>query len=142
MFSTNQLFETALGIKTPWFINEVKFNEDEKRLDIYIDFKKGSEFYYEDEQTSVKGSFKAYDTTNKSWRHLNFFEHEAYLHARVPRIKTDDNKVRIIKTPWEGVNSGFTLLFEAFILQLTKHMPVNVVSKLTGVSNNKLWRIL
>ena len=142
MFNTNQLFETALGIGTPWFITKVEFNEDKKRLDIYIDFKKGSEFYYEDEELSIKGDFKAYDTVKKSWRHLNFFEHEAYLHARVPRVKIDGDKIRRIKTPWEGVNSGFTLLFEAFILQLTKHMPVNVVSKLTGVSNYKLWLIL
>jgi transposase len=142
MFSTNQLFETALGIATPWFIKEVTFDEDKKRLDIHLDFKKGSEFYYKDEELSVEGSYKAYDTVEKTWRHLNFFEHEAYLHARVPRVKIDDNKIRQFKTPWEGVNSGFTLLFEAYILQLTKHMPVNVVSKLTGVSNYKLWRIL
>ena len=89
MFNTNQLFETALGIGTPWFINEVTFNEDKKRLDIYIDFKKGSEFYYEDEEQSIKGDFKAYDTVKKSWRHLNFFEHETYLNARVPRVKID-----------------------------------------------------
>ncbi len=142
MFNTNQLFEIALGIGTPWFINEVTFNEDKKRLDIHIDFKKGSEFHYEDEEQSIKGDFKAYDTVKKSWRHLNFFEHETYLNARVPRVKIDGDKIRLIKTPWEGVNSGFTLLFEAYILQLTKHLPVNVVSKLTGVSNYKLWLIL
>ena len=142
MFSPNKLFEDALGIKFPWSIKDVKFDEKKKRLDIYIDFKKGSEFYYEDEESGIKGTFKAYDTVEKTWRHLNFFQHEAYLHARVPRVKIDNTKTRRVKPPWEGVNSGFTLLFEALILQLAIHMPVNVVSKITGVSNYKLWNIL
>jgi transposase len=142
MFSPNKLFEDALGIKSPWSIKEVKFDEKKQRLDIYIDFQKGAEFYYEDEESGIKGTFKAYDTIDKTWRHLNFFQHEAYIHARVPRIKIDDNKTRRVKSPWEGVKSGFTLLFEAFILQLAVHMPVNVVSKITGVSNYKLWNIL
>jgi transposase len=29
-----------------------------------------------------QAEIKAYDTQEKSWRHLNFFQHEAYLSAR------------------------------------------------------------
>lgn len=142
MFSQNKLFEDALGIKSPWFIKEIKFDEKQQQLNIDIDFKKGAEFYYEDLNLGIKGTFKAYDTTKKTWRHLNFFQHKTYLHARVPRIKIDNNIVRRVKSPWEGINSGFTLLFEAYILQLAAHLPVNVISKITGVSNYKLWNIL
>ena len=70
------------------------------------------------------GQYKAYDTIEKEWRHLNFFEHECYLHARVPRIKTPDNKIHLIMPYWSGLQNGFTLLFEALILQLSKGMPV------------------
>jgi transposase len=73
---------------------------------------------------------------------LNFFEHKCHIIARVPRIQTGDGKVRLIKTPWEGANSGFTLLFEALILQLASNMPVNKVSKLTGISNYRIWELL
>jgi transposase len=86
--------------------------------------------------------YKAYDTVQKTWRHLNFFEHECHLHARVPRIKRDDGKVRLIPTPWDGQVSGFTLLFEALLMQLCKAMPVHNVSQLTGVSDHKIWRVL
>lgn len=61
-----------------------------------------------------------------------------HLHARVPRIKRDDGKVRLIPTPWEGKVSGFTLLFEALLIQLCKAMPVHNVSDLTGVSDHKI----
>ncbi|SMG64999.1 hypothetical protein BMETH_294011511152, partial [methanotrophic bacterial endosymbiont of Bathymodiolus sp.] len=49
------------------------------------------------------------------------------------RIKRDDGKFRLTPTPWEGKDSGFTLLFEALLIQLCKAMPVHNVSDLTGV---------
>ena len=69
----------------------MKFDVKSKRLDVYIDFKKGSTFSYENIETKEEtidgqkskieisrenfNNLKAYDTKNKSWRHLNFFEH-------------------------------------------------------------------
>jgi len=137
-----ELFQQALHINAPWLIKSVDFNADKKRLDIYIDFKKGSTFVDPDETSDSAKMYKAYDTVQKTWQHLNFFEYECHLHARVPRIKRDDGKVRLIPTPWEGKVSGFTLLFEALLIQLCKAMPVHNVSKLTGVSDHKVWRVL
>jgi len=136
------LFARALHLETPWFISELDFNELDKRLVIFVDFKKGSKFDYSHSDDNISGTFPVYDTVQKSWQHLNFFEHECHISARVPRIKTDDGKVRLIKTPWEGMNNGFTLLFEALLLQLSSNMPVNKVSKLTGISNYRIWELL
>ena len=83
-----------------------------------------------------------HDTKEKTWRHLNFFEHECYLTARVPRICKQDNKVELITTPWEGKVKGFTLLFEALILQLCTAMPVLPASKIVNVSDDKIWLML
>lgn len=137
-----QLFEQALHITNPWFIKDIEFDPNSKRLDIHIDFYKGSVFHYESKEDKVQGGFKAYDTQVKEWRHLNFFEHECYLHARVPRIKITKEKIRLIKPPWSGLSNGFTLLFEALVIQLASHMPVNTVSKITNESNDKLWLLL
>lgn len=38
--------------------------------------------------------------------------------------------------------SGFTLLFEALLIQLCKSMPVHNISQLTGVSDYLIWRVL
>jgi len=133
----------ALNVTDPWFVSDLKFDVDAKRLDVYIDFKKGSVFEYID--TDSKQEFKdlkAYDTKDKIWRHLNFFEHECYLHARVPRVKLPDDKVKLIQTPWEGLSNGFTLLFEALLLQLCQAMPVNKVASITKTSDDKLWDML
>ena len=136
------LFQRALGINSPWFIKSMDFDENTKRLDIEIDFKRGSTFTDIDEKTDSPKSYKAYDTVKKTWRHLSFFQHECYLHARVPRIKRDDGRVRLIPPPWSGVVSGFTLLFEALLIQLCKVMPIHNISQLTGVSDYKIWRVL
>ena len=137
-----ELFQQALHIDSPWLIKSIDFDADKKRLDIHIDFKRGSTFSDPDTGDAIGKMYKAYDTVQKTWQHLNFFEYECHLHARIPRIKRDDGKVRLITAPWEGKVSGFTLLFEALLIQLCKAMPVHNVSELTGVSDHKIWRVL
>jgi transposase len=135
------IFEKALGIEAPWSVVNVSFDTTAKRLDIQIDFERGSTFRFE--QDGVVGHYKAYDTLDKEWRHLNFFQHECHLKARVPRIKTPDGKTHLIMPPWDGVMNGFTLLFEALILQLCKGgMPVHQVCQLVQISDHKIWAIL
>jgi transposase len=83
-----------------------------------------------------------HDTVEKRWRHLNFFQHECYLHARVPRVNTPDGRVLMVMPPWAGKLDGFTLLFEALMLQLCKHMPINQVAAMVDTAPRKLWRML
>jgi len=137
-----ELFEKALGISRQWFIDNLKFDADNRRLDIHIDFEVGTKFEYISEEEHISGSFGVYDTVEKTWRHLNFFQHECYLICRVPRVKPDDNKIRQIEVPWAGKSNGFTLLFEALLMQLCCEMPVNAVSRLTNADDNKIWRML
>lgn len=132
------IFEQALSLTSPWFIDEITFCAETKRLDIYVNFERGTHFSVGD--SSEK--YPVHDTVDKEWRHLNFFEHKCYLHCRTPRVKKSDGKVRLISPPWAGKSNGFSLLFEAFVLQLCKHMPVNVVAKTMAVSDDKLWRML
>ncbi len=142
MMQQKKLFKKALGIEKPWFIEDLKFDLSEKRLDIKINFEKGTKFYYESKDENISGYFSSHDTVEKSWRHLNFFQHDCYLTCRVPRVKLDNGKVRQIKTPWEGLNNGFTLLLEAFLLQLCKAMTIAEVSRLTGVEEKRVWRMI
>ena len=134
-----ELFKLALGLQEPWYVKSINFAVENKRLDIEVDFRRGYKFKLEEEDES---SYPVHDTVQKSWKHLNFFEHECYLRARVPRVRTDAGNTILVTPPWSGKIAGFTLLFEAFILQLCKHMPVNQVSKLVGVSNHKIWHLL
>ena len=139
---TQQLFELALNIQDPWFVKDIQFSAENKRLDIHIDFRKGSVFHYESTDENIKGDYKVYDTVDKQWRHLNFFEHECYLHARVPRLDITDTIKRQVNPPWSGLGNGFTLLFEALVLQLASHMPVHTVSRIVSESDYKIWSLI
>ena len=76
MLNVEELFSKALGIENPWRITGVSFDSKKKRLDINVDFVRGALFQSKDEKTEEVKEYKAYDTVEKTWRHLNFFEHE------------------------------------------------------------------
>jgi len=138
----NELFSKALNINEPWYVSDISFDPEHKRLTISIDFKRGSTFHYESEDKKICGDYKAYDTIEKEWRHLNFFEHECYLKARVPRVKTEDGGIHITSPDWSGLLNGFTLLFEAFIMLLSKTMPIHQLSNIIKESDHKIWTVI
>ncbi len=135
-----QIFEAALGITSPWYIEGIDFNPEMKRLNIHINFKRGTTFPSAD--PAFEGEYKAFDTKQKSWRHLGFFEHDCYLHCRTPRIKPKPGKIELISPPWMGKCPGFTLLFEAFVMQLCTYIPVLNVSELISENDGKIWRMI
>ena len=134
-----ELLQLALGLAPPWQVSTAEFSPDEKRLDIRLDFPKGSTFTCP--KCGVAG-VKAHDTVEKTWRHLNFFQHEAYLTARVARIDCRTCGTHLVEVPWSRPGSGFTLLFEAMILILAKAMPVKTIADFVKEHDTRLWRIL
>jgi transposase len=132
------LFALALGLSEPWIVEKTEFKPEERRLDIYLGFKPGSQFKCP--TCDFRGT--AYDTIEKTWQHLNFFQHEAYIHARVPRIDCKDDGVHMIDVPWARKGSGFTLLFEALVMAMVKEMSVKGVSRIIGTTDTRLWRVL
>ncbi len=42
--NSEELFRKLLGLEEPWIIKEIKFDHKEKRVDIFIDFPRGSRF--------------------------------------------------------------------------------------------------
>ena len=134
------LFTQALGIAKPWRVVDLKFSKEEGRLDLWIDFLKGAKFPCP--SCDETGEGEVHDTQDRTWRHLNFFQYETYLHARVPRIRCGKCGVKQVEVPWARPGSGFTLLFELLVLSLCPEMSVAAVAELTSEHANRLWRIL
>ena len=133
------LFQRALGLEEPWEVVDVKFDAGARRLDLRIDFPKGSRFACP--ECSAAGC-KVHDTEPHTWRHLNFFQHEAYLTARVPRVICAEHGVKQVQVPWARERSDFTLLFEAMVMALAKEMPVKALAGLVGEEDKRIWRIV
>ena len=133
------LFQLALGLSSPWTVTRSEFDAADSRLDLYVDFPRGSRFGCA--QCGREGC-AVHDTKEETWRHLDFFQHRTLLHARVPRVTCPECGVRKVATPWARAGSGFTLLFEAFVLTLAKAMPIANAARLLGEHDTRLWRIV
>lgn len=134
-----KLFAAALEISSPWFIEKVEFKDgpSSRELHLTIGHKKGVKFKHKGELCSV------YDHHYRVWRHLNFFQHECYIHAHVPRIKDKDGKVRLVEVSWANSNSSFTVLFEAYTALLVKGgMSITAAGKYANVSYKVIHRII
>jgi transposase len=133
----DKLFEAALGIAPPWFVAGVHFDEATKVLTVGIDFTVGTRFAAE----GASGEHPVHDTLTKTYRHLNFFQHECVLEVRTPRVKLPDGTVHLVKPPFAGKLSGFTLLFEALVLMLARQMPFAAVARIVGISAYRVLAI-
>jgi transposase len=139
--NSEDIFLLALNIVDPWFIKAIKLEKSSEMLfgkfTVEIDFKRGGTFLFSDGK-----EYKAYHTEVRTWKHLNFFEHECFLTARVPRIMDSYNKVKTGTVPWAQSGSGFTLLCEAFaMLLIEQEMPVSKVSQPLRETSPRIWRI-
>lgn len=131
------LFTTALGLQPPWHVAKVELNTGKRRID------------FEVEHTGKRATCPAcgvehqviHDRVRRSWRHLDFFQFEAWLHAEVPRVQCSGcGRTTQLPVPWAREGSGFTLLFEALGLSLCRELPVRQAANHMRVAAKRLWR--
>ncbi len=135
----SDLFQQALGLQDPWSVVGVNFDGDARRLELVLDFARGARFACPE---CARLDCKVHDTEEKTWRHLDFFQHQAFLTARVPRVRCPEHGVHQVKLAWARPGSGFTLLFEALAMALCAEMPIRAVADLVGEHDTRVWRIV
>ncbi|HEY4974529.1 MAG TPA: ISL3 family transposase, partial [Steroidobacteraceae bacterium] len=134
-----KLMQMALGLTPPWTVTGSDFDAEAARIDIQIDFPAGSRFTC---PSCGAADCPAHDTERRSWRHLNFFQHQAYLTARVPRVRCNKCGIHTVTVPWARPDTGFTLLFEAMVMTMVSAMPVAAVARMVGEHDTRLWRVV
>jgi hypothetical protein len=96
------LFTLALGLVAPWQVDQVTFTPEAGRIDFQVKFGAASHAC----PACGAAAQPLHDRLARSWRHRDFFEYEARLHAEVPRVACAGcGKVTQILVPWarEGV---------------------------------------
>jgi transposase len=134
------LFTLALQLGPEWKVTDCVLDEQARRLTLTLGFVSGSRF-------AAPGAAHqllcpVHDTVERRWRHLDFFQYETELVARVPRVKTPEGQVVQAAVPWARPGSGFTLLFEALAMLLCREMPVQSAAELLREEDTRLWRLL
>ena len=134
------LFTAALGLAPPWKVLDIDFDETAKRIDFQVGYDRGSRFACPACEAAQQ---PVHDRRARTWQHLHFFEHRAFIHAEVPRVRCGEcGKTSQVAVPWARPGSGFSQLFEAMIVTLSTHMPANTVARLLGIGDDAVWRIL
>jgi transposase len=136
------LYTDALNLEYPWFVVDRQFDKINGRLDIYLTFDRRATF-----TCAACGAphqpFHDVNLKDRVWRHLDFFEYEAYLHAPLPRVTCGYcGKVKAAHIPWARPGRGLTQKFELLILELVKCMPVLNVAKQVRLHDTRIWRVV
>ena len=131
------LFSQALGLVKPWEVQQVSLDVKASRIDLYIAWNSAVAAC----PACHASDQVLHDHRQRSWRHLDFFQFEAHVHCRLPRVQCSAcNSTSQLQVPWARAGSRFTLMFEALALTLAREMPVAACARILRCTGNALWR--
>ena len=107
-----EFFEKALGLEAPWRVKAVSMDVAKRRVEVEVECEAGTAWGCEEGRLHIQG----YE--ERQWRHLDTMQFETMIKARVPRVKYPDGRTEMVKVPWAGARSRFTLLFECWAIEV------------------------
>lgn len=137
--SLNEHYRTLLGLDSNWCVDDVKLDLEGRRVEVALKHAGGRVVCPGcGESCSV-----ADHAPSRQWRHLDTMQFETVLRAKVPRCRCGVCGVKTTGVPWAGKHSRFTLMFEAFAVEVLK-VAANVggARKLLRLSWDGVHRIM
>ena len=101
------LFTAALGLRAPWRVTRTEF--DGAQLDLYLDFPRGARFACP-ARDCAEGACVVHDTADTTWRHRDFFQYKALLHAACLGCAALSMGRGQVSVSWVRPGSGFSML--------------------------------
>jgi transposase len=135
------MYQIALGIEEPWYVSYRDLDTKTSTLHVGLNFRRGAEFAC----PNCGKACKVFDVVDedRTWRHLNFWQYQTVLHARLPRVKCGTcGKVLTVIVDWARPQAGLTWRFECYVMELMKEMPVAAVAREVNEHDTRLWRVL
>lgn len=109
-------YRALLGLDDSWEVETVDLKPDLKRVEISLRHRGGKVLCPD----CGKECSRADLAPERQWRHLDTMQFETLLRARVPRVDCSECGVKTAAVPWAGKHSRFTLLFEAFAIEVLR----------------------
>jgi len=110
-----EFFEAALGLTEPWRVEEIKMDLGSGTVEVIIECKAGTMWAEEGERLHI------HSWEEREWRHLDTMQLATRLRAKVPRVKYADGSTQMVKVPWAGERSRWTLAFEALAVTVLRN---------------------
>lgn len=116
-----EMMAGSLRLKEPWHVEGAKFDQKEKRVDIYVGIRPEAEFVCP--ECGGKTSRYGYEPVERIWRHADCMFYPTYVHCRRPRVACPNCGAKQINAPFERKDSRHTLYFEGYAMMLMADMP-------------------
>jgi len=133
-----ELYQAVLGIAAPWEVTKVNLDLAGGQVDVHVEHGRGERFACPecDEMCPV------YDhAPERIWRHLDTCQYRTLLHATPPRVRCAEHGVRQAQLPWAERKSQFTMLFEAFAIDVLRATDVSKAAGILRISWDEAWTI-
>lgn len=119
------LYAKLLGLTPPWGVEKVELKLKEGEVHITVALPPEQLWVCPEclERAPI------HDHRERTWRHLDTFQYQTLLHARVPRFNCPTHGVKQLRVPWAEEGSRFTALFEALAIDWMLQAPIDAVAK-------------
>lgn len=114
MDSLSGHYHRMVGLDADWAITGVDLNTDTQTLTLALEYVGKRVVCPECNQACAMKDHAA----ERQWRHLDAMQFQTILTARVPRSACAACGVKTVAVPWAGKHSRFTLMFEAFAIEM------------------------
>ena len=134
-----QHYARLLGLDDSWRVESATLELDKKRVAIRLLHAGGRVTCPE----CGAACGLADHAPERQWRHLDTMQFATEIVARLPRTRCPQHGVKTIAAPWAGRHSRFTLLFEAFAVEVLQACrTVGAAADLLGLSWDQLQTIM
>lgn len=139
MESLREHYGRLLGLDQVWRVEAVDLRVDERRVEIRLTHGGGPVPCPE----CGRECRLADHADERRWRHLDTMQFITELVARLPRCRCPEHGVKTIMPPWADKHSRFTLLFEAFAIEVLQACrTIKAAATLLGLSWDGVQAIL
>lgn len=138
-----ELFAHSMGLGPAWEVSDVWFERAEgapEALHIRVSRRRGAAVGCPE----CGCRCGVYDSRERTWRHLDIWQYETFVHCAVPRADCPEHGPRTVRMPWEvRPNSHFTALFEAQVLVMAlSGATAAAIAARVRESDSRVWGIL
>lgn len=134
-----RLFTKILGLKSPWYINDIVVDEEHDRIDIYLDHE--SNIRVRCPECEV--FYGVYDhAPERVYRHLDTCHMQTYIHVRLPRVNCPTHGVKQIVSEFGENGSEMTFAFESHVIRIAHECNIDAISRLCNIGWKQSWNAI
>ena len=133
------LYQYLLDLQSPWTVSRVNLDLNEQRVDVWAEHSEEAKWRC----PHCAETLPLYDhAEERTWRHLDSYQFQTYLHANIPRVTCGKHGVVQVLVPWAAPQSRFTLLFERLAIDVLHQCDVSGATRILRISWDEAWGVM